>query len=480
MPSQAQKHVTHNEALGVLDAVVQLSVLRADLAVPPPTPAEGERHIVAAGASGAWQGWDLGIASFADGGWARLAPKPGWLCYVEAEGGLVAWNGAAWVQLTGSGEAAFNRVGVNTAADGANRLAVKSDGVLFSHDDVTPGSGDMRVALNKASAARTASFVFQSDWSGRAEFGLTGSDDFALKVSANGANWLNALTVARAGGDVTMAGALSAGGRVRVGGPAGSQQNSSPLFVSGPADAAYSTVLSTYSVTANAAAGIGFRVSNGANEEQNVKGAIIFERLLTAGRGSIHLATNNDTSAGPSATIADARLTVTAAGDVGIGTASPQALLHVNGSLAKASGSFDIPHPDPEMAATHRLRHCFVESPTRGDNLYRFRVEAGAAGETVTLPLPAYWRHLNEDAQLWAQAAGHFGRAHGAVAADGTQLSLTCEEPGPYDVLLVATRKDRAARDWFDAKGVEYEVHAPAVREGAEDDQSILQSDGIA
>jgi hypothetical protein len=183
MPSQAQKHVTHNEALGVLDAVVQLSVLRADLAVPPPTPAEGERHIVAAGASGAWQGWDLGIASFADGGWARLAPKPGWLCYVEAEGGLVAWNGAAWVQLTGSGEAAFNRVGVNTAADGANRLAVKSDGVLFSHDDVTPGSGDMRVALNKASAARTASFVFQSDWSGRAEFGLTGSDDFALKVS---------------------------------------------------------------------------------------------------------------------------------------------------------------------------------------------------------------------------------------------------------------------------------------------------------
>ena len=38
LASQAQKHVTHNEALRLLDAMVQLSVLDRDLAAPPASP----------------------------------------------------------------------------------------------------------------------------------------------------------------------------------------------------------------------------------------------------------------------------------------------------------------------------------------------------------------------------------------------------------------------------------------------------------
>jgi Protein of unknown function (DUF2793) len=49
--AQAQKHVTHNEALSVLDAVVHLSVLDRDLAVPPPAPQEGDRYLVSRAAS---------------------------------------------------------------------------------------------------------------------------------------------------------------------------------------------------------------------------------------------------------------------------------------------------------------------------------------------------------------------------------------------------------------------------------------------
>jgi hypothetical protein len=36
-------------------------------------------------------------------------------------------------------------LGIRATADPGNRLAVKSDGVLLSHDDVTPGTGDLRV-----------------------------------------------------------------------------------------------------------------------------------------------------------------------------------------------------------------------------------------------------------------------------------------------------------------------------------------------
>jgi len=41
--AQAQKHVTHNEALHRLDALVMLAVADRDLAAPPAAPAEGDR-----------------------------------------------------------------------------------------------------------------------------------------------------------------------------------------------------------------------------------------------------------------------------------------------------------------------------------------------------------------------------------------------------------------------------------------------------
>ena len=47
--AQAQKHVTHNEALRLLDGLVQLSVLDRDLTAPPGSPVDGDRYVVASG-----------------------------------------------------------------------------------------------------------------------------------------------------------------------------------------------------------------------------------------------------------------------------------------------------------------------------------------------------------------------------------------------------------------------------------------------
>ena len=78
LAAQAQKHVTHNEALRILDDLVQLSVLDRDLTAPPGSPADGDRYIVGSGATGDWAGWDLNVALFTDGAWLRLAPRTGW------------------------------------------------------------------------------------------------------------------------------------------------------------------------------------------------------------------------------------------------------------------------------------------------------------------------------------------------------------------------------------------------------------------
>jgi Protein of unknown function (DUF2793) len=45
-PAQAQEHVTHNEALRSLDALVQLAVTDASQSSPPVTPSAGARYIV--------------------------------------------------------------------------------------------------------------------------------------------------------------------------------------------------------------------------------------------------------------------------------------------------------------------------------------------------------------------------------------------------------------------------------------------------
>ncbi|MFC6689192.1 DUF2793 domain-containing protein [Jhaorihella thermophila] len=97
--AQAQKHVTHNAALDLLDGLVQLSVKDRDLAAPPANPTEGERYIVATGATGGWAGWDGDVALFSGGAWLRLSPQPGWRVWIEDEATLLVRSGGAWITL---------------------------------------------------------------------------------------------------------------------------------------------------------------------------------------------------------------------------------------------------------------------------------------------------------------------------------------------------------------------------------------------
>jgi hypothetical protein len=97
--AQAQKHVTHNAALDLLDGLEQLSVKDRDLTAPPASPAEGDRYIVGAGATGAWAGWDGDVALFSSGAWLRLSAREGWRVWVEDEATLLVRTGGAWIAL---------------------------------------------------------------------------------------------------------------------------------------------------------------------------------------------------------------------------------------------------------------------------------------------------------------------------------------------------------------------------------------------
>ena len=201
MPAQAQKHVTHNEALELLDSLVQMTLQSIDEPHPPAAPQDGQAWCVAAGATDAWAGQDGQIACWRGGGWMYLPVPLGCLAWVQDRAELHVYDGGQW--LTKGQAPSFDQiaeVGINTSADAANRLAVAADATLLTH----AGAGH-QCKINKATAADTASLLFQTGYAGRAEMGLAGTDAFAVKVSADGATWHDALRVTPETGKVNIA-----------------------------------------------------------------------------------------------------------------------------------------------------------------------------------------------------------------------------------------------------------------------------------
>jgi len=267
LAAQSQKHVTHNEALRALDAIVQLAVLDKDLATPPGSPGNGDRYLVAASPTAAWAGHAMHVAAWQDGAWVFYAPVAGWLAWVEDESQSYLFSGGGWIPAPGGGGASIvprgawssastyaigdlveyeglaflsnvdenidnepdaetpgstvewtyfapvsggggegggsvnptPLVGVNATADTTNRLKVSSPASLFDHE----GAGH-QLKINKDEATDTASVLFQTGYSGRAEFGLAGDDDFHVKVSPDGSAWHEALVIDRASGAVRV------------------------------------------------------------------------------------------------------------------------------------------------------------------------------------------------------------------------------------------------------------------------------------
>jgi hypothetical protein len=207
MPSQAQKHVTHNEALTLVDGLLHPAIKTFGDMSPPVGAAQDDLFYVGAGASGDWFGQAGNLALLTSEGW-RFAPvRQGMCAYDLAAGKYVLFDGLGWQPFgTAIDVETAARLGINTAADSLNKLSVRTNAALFNAmDSAGGGTGDVRVTLNKELHSDTGSLVFQTGFSGRAEVGLAGDDDFRVKVSADGSSWSNAIAISRTNGQVTLA-----------------------------------------------------------------------------------------------------------------------------------------------------------------------------------------------------------------------------------------------------------------------------------
>ena len=198
-PAQAQKHVTHNEALQVLDMVTQLVVEAFDAENPPSVAEEGTVYALGGAPTGVWAGHPEALAVWRATAWSFLIPAPGWRAWGKAEGDFRVWDGAGWVPVEAKTQG-IDGLGINTHSDAQNRLAVRAVATLLTHE----GSGH-QLKINKAGAGDTASLLFQSNWAGYAEMGLSGSEAFSIKVTPDGSAWTEALVFDGATGCVTGA-----------------------------------------------------------------------------------------------------------------------------------------------------------------------------------------------------------------------------------------------------------------------------------
>lgn len=229
--SQAQKHVTMNESLKLLDAIVQAGVIDKDLTAPPGSPSEGDIYIVGASATGDWASQDDDLAIYQDGAWTFVTPLSGWIAWVADETTLYVYSGGSWILLLGSagngsaGSPAYsfssdtdtgmyrnaaNELGFATG--GSERLKITNTQVTATVAQflLTDQGSDANFTISKQAVADDAVLTFQTNFSTRGILGLSGNDDFVIKVSPDGASFTDAITVDKDDGTVSLAGLLRA------------------------------------------------------------------------------------------------------------------------------------------------------------------------------------------------------------------------------------------------------------------------------
>ncbi|MEM1284681.1 MAG: DUF2793 domain-containing protein [Pseudomonadota bacterium] len=198
--SQAQKHLTHNEALVLLETLVQPVVQDMAALTPPAAPEPADCVVVGGGATDGFAGEDGKIAAFIADAWHFFTPKAGWSVVLADNGQPFVFGSSGWSELpTPSEQQNLDQVGINATASATNRLTVTSDATLLNAEN-----DDHRLTINKAGPTATGSLLFQSGWSGRAEMGLAGADGFSIKVSADGSAWQQALSIDPATGHVAL------------------------------------------------------------------------------------------------------------------------------------------------------------------------------------------------------------------------------------------------------------------------------------
>lgn len=98
---QAQKEMSHNEALVRVDLCLHGRAVAAEAEIPPEDPAPGQCWILGSDPEGEWAGHAGEVAGWTEGGWRFLTPCEGMRLWLGADAGFALFSDGNW----GFGEA---------------------------------------------------------------------------------------------------------------------------------------------------------------------------------------------------------------------------------------------------------------------------------------------------------------------------------------------------------------------------------------
>lgn len=192
--AQSQKHVTVNDDLIAIDALIDLYLLGQFVNTPPSSPVDGDSYVVGGVPTGAWVGYAYKVAYCMDGAWRFFAPFNGLRAYLASNGASLVYVNGVWL-----GDMLLpGKLGVGGAIpDSNNPVSMNISSMLLSN-----GSGTLNVTLSKQASANDARFTFQTNFSTRALFGLLGDDNFTVKTSPDGSTFKIGFVVSKDTGAV--------------------------------------------------------------------------------------------------------------------------------------------------------------------------------------------------------------------------------------------------------------------------------------
>jgi len=332
-------------------------------------------------------------AAFGGAGEPTLAE--GMLCYLNDTNEFQVYNGSAWVSI-GDPEvvivdSANARVGVNIAApDNTLHVLEASAGTVAAH-------ADTQVAIENSGTAGIQ-FLTNSGEENRIIFGDAADNDIGgitYDHDGNSIRWTtNAAERMR----------LDSSGQLGIG-------NDTPA---GRLDLGDGTGRKLFLYSGGGANTSGLGVDLGGN---SYEASIYF-----SSSGRLTIGSHNGSAY-------DTHVTVLASGAVDF-----------EGTVSKAGGSFDIPHPT--KGGDWRLRHSFIEGP-KADNIYRGTVTLSAGTATVDLDAASNmtdgtWEAMNRDP--WTMVASSGNAVEWSLS--GKTLAITGPADAVCNWMVIGERQD--------------------------------------
>lgn len=181
-----------NENAVIMESMTHLAFADRDATAPPGSPTQGATYLVAASATGAWDGQDGNVAIYTGTRWVFVVPDEGMRARVRDENVDIAYDGASWVEQGTVAATKWLQVRVATTANVNLSTGLENGDTI---DGVTLATGDLVLVRAQSTASQNGIYtVPASGAASRASVADTGAEvRSAVILVSEGTTYANQL-----------------------------------------------------------------------------------------------------------------------------------------------------------------------------------------------------------------------------------------------------------------------------------------------